>query len=88
MAENNFFNTLETTKSLYLLGEKLYNSIKEKFTPQIDVIISPKHIGDTIVLSAFIKEYKAQHNCSKVLMIVPESHLGLMHMFPSIDIWI
>ncbi len=88
MAENNFINTLEVVKSLYLLGEKLYNSIKEKFTPQTDVIISSKHIGDTIFLCAFIKAYKEQHNCNKVLMIVPESHQGFISMFPSIDMYL
>ncbi len=88
MPDNNYINTLETAKSLYLLGKKLYNSIKEKFTPQVDVIISPKHIGDTIFLCAFIKAYKEQHNCNKVLMIVPESHQGFMHMFPSVDMYL
>ena len=83
-----YLNTLETTKSLYLLGEQLYNSIKEKFTPQTDVIISPKHIGDTIFLCAFIKAYKEKHNCKKVLMIMPESHQGFMRMFPDVDMFL
>ncbi len=80
-----FYEVIETIRVSYELGEHIYRVLKDDRPDEMDILISPKHIGDTIFLCAFIREYKSFHNCRRVLMVVPESHNDFMHMFPSVD---
>ena len=70
---------------MYQLGERLYEALSKNRDEDTDIIISPKHIGDTIFLLAFISDYKKKHGCARVMMIVPDSQMELVHLFPSVD---
>lgn len=76
---------LEQVKKAYRLGEQLYSKLLELRPADTDIIISPKHIGDTIWLCAFVREYKEQHDCKCVMMVVSDFQNELVSFFPSVD---
>lgn len=71
---------------LFVKGREIYEAISKQRPEGYEVVISPKHIGDTIWLCSLIRAYKEQHGNPKVLMVVQESHKVLVDCFSDVDL--
>ena len=66
-------------------GEQIYQALVEECSEDTHIIVSANHIGDTVYVAAYIKAYKEEYHCSKVLLVVTDYLVELGEMFPSID---
>lgn len=64
----------------YLIGLENYEFSKERY-----YIVCPYGLGDTLYVSAFVKELKKQHGIKSVSLIVKESHAAIAEMFDAVD---
>ena len=81
-----FIQVVEQLKLAYQQGEQFYTTLREQRPEDTDIIISPRQIGDTVWLCAFVKAYKEQHGCRRILMVLPENQKELPSFFPDVDL--
>ena len=66
-----------------ILGEKIYSElIKHK---EIQFIVCPCSLGDTVNVGAFLKTYKKIHDKEKVILVVKEHQAALAGIFSGSD---
>lgn len=78
-------NLFDTMQVMYAQGEALYTSLKERRPEGTEIVISPKHIGDSVWLCSLIGAYKEQHHHERVLLVINESQKDIAEAFPGID---
>ncbi|MBR3516855.1 MAG: hypothetical protein IKO10_11125 [Lachnospiraceae bacterium] len=64
----------------YLIGLEDYEFSRERY-----YIVCPYGLGDTLYVSAFVKELKKQHGIKNVSLIVKEAHAPIAEMFDAVD---
>lgn len=75
----------DTMKMMYAQGETLYTSLKERRPEGVEIVIAPKHIGDTVWLCSLIGAYKKQHHHDRIMLVISELQKDIADGFPEID---
>lgn len=69
----------------FVNGEKIYNMLSENRSENMDILICPAHLGDTIWIAIYAETYKKQHNREKLMFAVKDSQREIMEFFGDID---
>ncbi len=85
MNDIHFQNLLQSAAGKFENGEALWNVLRQNRLPEMDIIICPEHIGDTLWICTYADAYKKHHHCSMLLFVVPEAQKDLPGLFPAID---
>lgn len=65
-------------------GEKVYQDLITVREPDMDIIVCPGHMGDTIWIAALAGEYIRQNDCDGVYYTVKSSQSDLVMRFPDV----
>ncbi len=85
MLDKQFEKNMLTLSTLYSKGQEIYAALEDNREEEMDILICPAHIGDTLWICVFADAYKKVHGCSKLLFVVPQVQEELVKLFPSID---
>ncbi len=77
---------IETNNITRLLecGERVYHQLLDARTDETDLIICPRHLGDTIWIVVFARSYIESHQCKYVYFVVKESQKDMVSLFPDV----
>lgn len=67
----------------YRVGEELYRALTKH--ANIQFIVCPASLGDTVNIGAFVGTYKRVHNKEKVILVVKEHQVSLGRCFTAVD---
>ena len=68
----------------YLVGEEIYNVLKDKRPENTDIIICSAQLGDTVWLAAYAEAYKAKNNC-RLMYVTKTSQVSIINKYPAVD---
>lgn len=83
--DQNWQNMIDLMQGHFEDGEAIYGMLQNSRPEDAHILICPAHVGDTIVVAALAKAYKAEHRCRTLIVVTQTVPEDCLRLFSGID---